>query len=253
MSDEKRMGFLEHLEEIRTRLLISIIAILITTALAYVFSDAILRILEDPASSGGKFVLYAFSPMDGFMIRFRVALYGGIALAAPVWIYQIVRFIEPGLLPHEKRFVIPGVAAMVILFLLGNSFGYLMLRNMIGVLFVMFGSELSYFPSADQYISFVVYFLIATGISFELPIVLLLMIKLGLISPQYLRKQRRYAYFIIFLFAELITPVSDPIVAPLVVMIPMVILFEAALFLAKFVAPKPAASPTIAASSAVRK
>ncbi|MCL4488208.1 MAG: twin-arginine translocase subunit TatC [Chloroflexi bacterium] len=253
MSEEKRMGFLEHLEEIRTRLIISIIAILITTALAYVFSDAILRVLEDPASSGGKFVLYAFSPMDGFMIRFRVALYGGIALAAPVWIYQILRFIEPGLLPNEKRFVIPGVAAMVILFLLGNGFGYLMLRNMMSVLFVMFGSELNYFPSADQYISFVVYFLIATGIAFELPILMLLMIKLGLVSPQFLRKQRRYAYFVIFLFAELITPVSDPIVAPLVVMIPMVLLFEAALFLSKFMVPKPAPSTAMATSTGARK
>lgn len=239
MTQEKRMGFLDHLEEIRTRLIISIIAILVTTAFAYVFSDAIIHLLRAPA---GDFKLNAFSPLDGFMIRFRVALYGGLVLAAPVWIYELLRFIEPGLLPNEKRLIIPGVAAAVVLFVLGNVFGYLMLANMMTVLFAMFGSELNYLPSADSYISFVVYFLVAIGISFELPILLLVLIKLGLVSPQYLRKQRRIAYFIIFVFAELITPVSDPIVAPMVVMVPMVILFELSLFASRFLVPKPAAA-----------
>ena len=239
MSEEKRMGVVEHLDELRSRLIIALIAILVTTALAYIFSDTILYILRAPA---GDIKLQAFSPLDGFMIKFRVALYGGLALAAPVWIYQLMRYLEPALEPSEKRFLIPSVIAMVFLFFLGNTFGYLMLRNMMGVLFSMFGSELNYLPSADQYISFVVYFLIATGISFELPIVLLILMKLGLVSPDFLRKQRKVAWFVIFVFAEMITPVSDPIVAPTVVMIPMVLLFEIALFLARFIFPKPASS-----------
>jgi sec-independent protein translocase protein TatC len=234
-------SFIPHLEELRRRLLISVIAILVTTAFAYFFSDAILYVLRAPA---GDIKLQAFSPMDGFMIRFRVALYGGLALAAPVWIFQLMRFLEPGLLPEEKKFIIPGVAAMVILFLVGNAFGYLMLRNMMGVLFSMFGSELNYLPSADQYISFVVYFLIATGIAFELPIVILILIKIGLVKPESLRRQRKFAYFIIFVFAELITPVSDPIVAPMVVMVPMIFLFELALFASRFIMPRPAVTPT---------
>ena len=114
-----------------------------------------------------------------------------------------------------------------------------MLHNMMGVLFTMFGSELNYLPSADQYISFVVYFLIATGIAFELPIALLILIKLGIVSPDFLRKQRRLAWFILFIFAELITPLPDPIVAPAVVMLPMVVLFELALFVSRFIVPKP--------------
>jgi sec-independent protein translocase protein TatC len=237
MATEKRMGVLEHIEELRSRLIIAIVAILATTALAYFFSDAIIYLLRQPA---GDIKLQAFSPLDGFMIRFRVALYGGLALAAPVWIYQLMRYIEPALLPNEKRLIRPGVAAMVFLFLLGNAFGYLMLRNMMGVLFTMFGAELNYLPSADAYISFVVYFLVATGIAFELPIVLLILMKLGIVKPQFLRRQRKVAYFIIFVFAELITPVADPIVAPTVVMLPMIVLFELALFFARFVVPKPA-------------
>jgi sec-independent protein translocase protein TatC len=240
MAEEKRMGIIEHIEELRSRLIISIIAILVTTTLAYVFSDAILEILTRPA---GGLKLVALSPMDGFMIRFRVALYGGLALAAPVWIYQLVRYLEPGLLPHEKRYIIPGVAGMVALFLLGNVFGYVMLANMLTVMLTMFGSTLTYLPSADQYISFVVYFLLAVGISFELPIVILILMKIGIVSPEFLRKQRRIAYFVLFVFAELVTPVADPIVAPLVVMLPMAILFELALFLSRFVVPKPKAAP----------
>ncbi|HEX7587697.1 MAG TPA: twin-arginine translocase subunit TatC, partial [Anaerolineae bacterium] len=209
MAQEKRMGVIEHIEELRSRLIISLIAILVTTALAYFFSDTILSILTQPA---GGLKLVAFSPMDGFMIRFRIALYGGVALAAPVWIYQLVRYLEPGLLPTEKRFIIPGVAGAVLLFFLGNLFGYYMLSKMLEVMFSMFGNDLQYLPSADQYISFIVYFLLAIGISFELPVVILILMKLGIITPEFLRKQRRVAYFVLFMFAELITPVADPIV-----------------------------------------
>ena len=245
MAQEKRMGVIEHMEELRTRLIISLIAILVTTVLAYFFSDTILNVLTRPA---GGLKLIAFSPMDGFMIRFRIALYGGVAMAAPVWIYQLVRYLEPGLLPNEKRFIVPGVAGAVLLFFLGNAFGYLMLSNMLTVMFSFFGSDLQYMPSADQYISFIVYFLLAIGISFELPVVILILMKLGLITPEFLRKQRRTAYFILFMFAELITPVADPIVAPMVVMVPMLLLFELALFLSRFIVAKPKPASNIAAT-----
>lgn len=239
MADEKLMGVLEHLEELRSRLIIALIAIVVTTTLAYIFSDTILNILRVPA---GNITLKAFSPLDGFMIRFRVALYGGIFLATPVWIYQLMRYIEPALYPHEKRYVIPGVIAMVVLFLMGNVFGYLILLNMFGALTGMFGipgeSPIEYFPGADPYISFVVYFLLATGLGFELPLVIFVLIKLGIVSPEFLRKQRKVAWFVIFVIAELITPVSDPIVAPTLVMIPMIFLYEIALLLARNAAPK---------------
>ncbi len=249
MPQLKEMSLFGHLEELRRRLILSLVAVLVTTTLAYMFSDAILHLLVAPA--GTITHLVAFSPMDGFMIRFRVALYGGLVLAAPVWIFQILRFVTPGLKPNEQRLVIPGVLAAVILFLLGNLFGYLMLTNMMSVLFAMFGSELNYLPSADQYISFVVYFLLATGLAFELPIALLILIRLGLVSPAFLRKQRRIVYFVIFVFAELITPVADPVVAPLVVMVPMGVLFELALFAARFMVPKPAPAGTVNAAHSV--
>jgi sec-independent protein translocase protein TatC len=244
MASEKRMDIVGHLEELRSRLIICLVALAVTTTLAYFFSDTILNILRAPA---GNMTLKAFSPLDGFMIRFRVALYGGIFLAAPVWIFQAMRFIEPALYPHEKRYIFPAVIAMVVLFLTGNVFGYLILLNMFGPLTGMFGvpgeSPIEYFSAADPYIAFVVYFLLATGLGFELPIILFVLIKLGIISPEFLRKQRKIAWFIIFVIAQLITPVSDPIVAPTLVMIPMILLFEGALFLARYAAPKPAPTP----------
>lgn len=241
MSNEKRMGVLEHLGELRSRLIIALIAILVTTSLAYIFSDAILNLLRAPA---GNLTLKAFSPLDGFMIRFRVALYGGIFLAAPVWIFQLMRYIEPALLPGEKRFVFPGTLAIVVLFLAGNVFGYLILLNMFGPLTGMFGtpgeSPIEYFSAADPYISFVIYFMLATGLGFELPVVIYILIKLGIVSPEFLRKQRKIAWFAIFVIAELITPVADPLVAPTLVMVPMILLFEIALFFSRNAAPKPA-------------
>lgn len=244
MAQEKKMGVLEHIEELRTRLIISLAAILITTVLAYAFSDAILFFLKEPS---GQAKLQFLSPLDPFMIKFRVALYGGIALAAPVWIYQLVRYLQPALSPSEKRFIIPGVAAMVALFFIGGGFGYVMLRNMMSVLLAMSGPEMAYLASADEYISFVVYFMVATGIAFEMPIVLLLLMRLGLVKPAMIRRQRKLAYFALFVFAELITPVADPIVAPTVVMLPMILLFELALVLARFVIPKPAGSQPLPA------
>lgn len=239
------MGVLEHLEELRARLIIALVAIGVTTLLAYIFSDTILNILRAPA---GNMTLKAFSPLDGFMIRFRVALYGGIFLAAPIWIFQLMRYIEPALLPNEKRYVIPGVVAMVGLFITGNIFGYLILMNMFEPLTGMFGtpgeSPIEYFSAADPYISFVVYFLLATGLGFELPIVIFVLIKLGIVSPEFLRKQRKVAWFIIFVIAELITPVADPLVAPTLVMIPMILLYEVALLLTRKAAPKRASTPT---------
>lgn len=236
----------DHLLELRRRLITSLVAIVIFTSIGYIFSDTLLYILRAPA---GNIVLQALSPMDGFLIKFRIALYAGLYLSAPVWVYEIMMFIYPGLSRQEARLIIPGVIAIVVLFLLGNVFGYLMLSNMMSVILAMFGSELKYLPSADPFISFVIFFLAATGIAFELPIALLILIRLGLISHQTLRKQRKISYFVIFVFAELITPVSDPIVAPTVVMIPMIVLFELALLVARLITPKPATVPASGSST----
>ncbi|MGD0612936.1 MAG: twin-arginine translocase subunit TatC [Anaerolineales bacterium] len=227
---EKEMTFVDHLEELRRRILISALAILIVTAVALIFSNNILSVLLAPS---GGLRLKAFGLMDGFMIKFRIAFYIGIAAAFPIWGYQLYRFIVPGLLDRERRALLPGLAASSFLFALGVVFGYFLLGEMIRVLITLFPPQVDFLPAADDYISFVVFFLLACGIAFQLPILLTILVELRILSTDVMRKQRRIAYFVLFVFAEVVTPVTDPIVAPGIVMVPLVILYEASIWVGR--------------------
>lgn len=224
------MTFFDHLEELRRRILISLLAILIVTAVALIFSNNVLNVLLAPS---GGLRLKAFGLMDGFMIKFRIALYIGIAAAFPIWGYQLYRFIVPGLMDRERRAVLPGLAASSALFVMGVIFGYFLLAEMIRVLITLFPPQVDLLPAADDYISFVVFFLLACGVAFQLPILLTILVELRILSTDVMRKQRRIAYFVLFVFAEVVTPVTDPIVAPLVVMVPLVLLYEASILVGR--------------------
>ncbi|MFN8482779.1 MAG: twin-arginine translocase subunit TatC [Anaerolineae bacterium] len=222
---DDRMSLTDHLEELRQRLIKSIIIIAVATALCYVFSDQILAFLKAPAGDLiEKFV--AFSPMDGFIIKMKVALYAGLVISCPFWAWQLIQFIAPGLTPSERRFLIPATLATAGLFLLGSFAGYLSLGTTMKVLIGMFGTQIEYLPTAGSYVQLVIFLLLAWGLAFETPVVVVALVYVGLLEPATLRKHRRIAYFVMFVFAEIVTPVADPIVAPLIIMIPMVALFE---------------------------
>jgi sec-independent protein translocase protein TatC len=227
---DKRMSIIGHLEELRYRLLVSATAILVITAAAFFFSDPILKILLLPS---GGLQLKAFSLLDGFMIKWRIALYTGIMGAFPIWAYQLIRFVGPGLLSHEKKVVFPLLSGSLVLFAVGAIFGFYLLWGMIRVLIELFPSQVQFLPAADDYISFVTFFLLACGLAFQLPTLIIILVELRILNVDLLRKQRRVAYFALFVFAEVITPVSDPIVAPLTVMLPLVILYEISILLAR--------------------
>jgi sec-independent protein translocase protein TatC len=226
---EKAMPFFDHLEELRRRILISLLAIVVITAVALIFSDSILKVLLLPS---GGLRLKAFGLMDGFMIKFRIALYIGIAAAFPIWGFELYRFIVPALLKQERKALLPGLLASTLLFVLGVLFGYYLLSEMIHVMIALFPPEVDFLPAAEDYISFVTFFLVACGAAFQLPVVITILVQLRILSANILRKQRRIAYFILFAFAEIVTPVSDPIVAPLVVLIPLLILYEGSIWVA---------------------
>ena len=223
-------GLLDHLEELRRRIIISALAIVVAAAGCFFLSDWILTILLLPS---GGLRLRAFGLMDGFMIKLRLALYAGIVVAFPVWAHQILRFVGPGLLPEEKRRVTPFLVMAVVLFSAGTVFGYYLLGMMIKVLVQLFPPRIEYLPSAEDYLSFVAFFLLACGIAFELPCMLLLLVRLRVLNSRLLRRHRRVAWFLLFAFAEIITPVTDPIVAPLTVMAPLVLLYEASVLIAR--------------------
>lgn len=220
----------EHLEELRWRIIVGGAAILVCAALAFALSGQILHLLLLPANG---MQLKAFNLMDGVMLRWRIALYSGIILAFPVWGFELYRFTSPGLHEHERRLLMPALVGAFILFLLGAGFGYSMLWEMIGALIGMFPHQVDYLPSANDYLSFVLFFLLVCGLAFQLPLGLLLLVQLRLLSSTSLRRRRRIAYFALFAVAEIITPVSDPIIAPLTVAAPLVILYEVAILAAR--------------------
>ena len=229
-SHDVPMPLTAHLEELRSRLIVSIVAILVTAILGFILADQIIAVLKMPA---GGITLHVFSPLDGFFVKWRIALFAGLALASPIWLHQLIAFVTPGLTDDERRVVLPLIGAGFVLFALGVTFGYYLLFGMINVLIAMFGPQLDYFPSADAYISFVIFFLLSTGIAFELPVLLYGLVRLHVLSTERLRRQRRYFYFAMFVFAEIITPVSDPIVAPLTITVPLVVLYELTLIIAR--------------------
>jgi sec-independent protein translocase protein TatC len=230
VSQDKSLNVIDHLEELRRRIFVSLIAILMATASAFVFSDALLKVILLPS---GGLQLNAFSLMDGFFIKWRLALYTGIVIAFPIWAYEIYAFVSPGLLDQEKRTLLPALAGAASLFLIGAVFGFYLLGGMIRVLVGMLPAPVQFLPSADDYINFVAFFLLACGLAFQLPTLLIALVQLRILSSGTLRQQRRLAYFALFAFAEIITPIADPIVAPLTVMVPLAILYEASIFFAR--------------------
>ncbi len=223
------MHLLDHLEELRRRILIAAVAIIAIAAISLIFSNTLLNILLIPA---GGLKLNAFGLMDGFMIKFRIAMYIGIAAAFPVWGFELYQFVVPGLKDRERKALFPGLLMSSCLFLLGVVFGYYLLGEMIKVMIGLFPPQVVFLPAADSYISFVTFFLLACGVAFQLPVVLTILVQLRVLSSTILRKQRKLAYFVLFVFAEVVTPVSDPIVAPMAVMIPMVLLYEGSIWIA---------------------
>lgn len=219
-----------HVLELRSRLVISFIAILIAVVITFVFADNLIALLKQPS---GNITLNVFNILDSFFIKWRVALFGGLALSSPVWLFQLVSFISPGLTARERQVILPLIIVACLLFALGVAFGYYLLYGMIQVLTALFGPQLNYLPSASDYISFVTFFLLATGISFEMPVVLYALVQLGILSTDTMRRQRKYFYFGMFVFAEIVTPVADPIVAPMTIMLPLVVLYEITVFFAR--------------------
>ena len=221
---------MDHLEELRRRLIVSAVAVVAASAGCFFISDWLLRILLLP--SGGLH-LRAFGLMDGFMIRLRLSVYAGIVVAFPVWAWQAARFVSPGLLPGERRRMGPFLAAALFLFAAGTVFGFYLLGMMVQVLTRLFPPQIEYLPSAVDYLSFVAFFLLACGIAFQLPCMLVLLVSMRVLRSETLRRQRRVAWFILFAFAEIITPVSDPFVAPLTVMAPLLVLYEVSVLVAR--------------------
>jgi sec-independent protein translocase protein TatC len=229
---DKELSLVQHLGEFRNRLMVASIAVIITTAISFVFTTEIIKILILPAGEGLK--LASFSPTENFTTYMRVALFSGIALAMPVLLYEIYAYIDPALHPHERRFALTLGPFILLLFLGGMAFCYFLmlpnaLRFLLGFASDVFDNQLR----ASEYIGFVTTFILGMGLIFEMPVLIYALIRVGAVSRAWLSKQRRYVFLLSFVVAAIATPTPDPFNQSLVA-IPIYLLFEVGLFLGRF-------------------
>jgi sec-independent protein translocase protein TatC len=228
---DKELSLVQHLSEFRDRLMVASIAVLITTAVSFIFTTQIIKLLLLPS---GVDRLLALSPTESFTTYFRVALFAGIALAMPVILYEIYAYIDPALYPNERRFVrIIGLPVLG-LFVGGMAFCYFVLLPRAIPFLINFGGEVidNQLRAAD-YLSFVTTFILGMGIVFEVPVIIWALVRVGVVQRAWLAKQRRYVFLISFVAAAILTPTPDPFNQTLVA-IPMYLLYELGLFLARF-------------------
>lgn len=228
---DKELSLVQHLKEFRDRLMVACIAIAITTAISFLFTTDIIKLLLLPS---GVTKLIALSPTENFTTYFRVALFSGFAFAMPVILYEIFAYIDPALHPNERRFALTLGPFVLFLFVVGMLFCYLILLPSALKFLLNFGSEvIDNQLRASEYLSFVTLFIVGMGVIFEMPVLIYALIRLGVVQRSWLTSRRRYVFLLSFIIAAVLTPTPDPFNQSLVA-IPIYLLFELGLLLSRF-------------------
>ncbi len=231
-----RMTVVEHLAELRRRLVISIVAIVVAGTICFIVAPEIIAFLVtyyEEATKGQRDALIFTGPLDAFATRLKIATYGGIVLAMPVGLGQLWRFITPGLSPTEKRYAVPFVTASIVLFACGAVVAFLTLQPALDFLLNIGGSQLEPLLTADKYVSLVALMIVAFGISFEFPVILVFLLLARVITTAQLRSWRRCAAIAIVAFAAVITPSQDPY-SLFAMAVPMYLFYEACIIIGRF-------------------
>lgn len=214
-----RMTLIEHLTELRRRIIICAIAVVVGAIVGFVLYNHTLHLLSHPykvVTKGRKGCppdgcsLVATDPLAPFIVRLKVSTYSGLVLALPVVLWQLWRFITPGLNPKEKKYAIPFVLSSIVLFLMGAAVAWLTFPKALDFLIKIGGGDISTFFTADKYLTFVSLMIVAFGVSFEFPVVLVFLMLARVLKTSTLRKYRRHAVVGITFFAAVITPSQDP-------------------------------------------
>jgi sec-independent protein translocase protein TatC len=233
--DQGRMTLVEHLRELRSRVLKSLLAVGIGAVVCWILYPQILDFLVQPYCDlrGGDCSLYVTDPLEGFKTRLQISGYGGIALAMPVILWQLWRFITPGLYKHERRYAIPFVLSSVVLFAMGAALAFWTLPKALGFLIDIGGQDLQEIYSPSRYLTLITYMMLAFGIGFEFPILLVFLQMVGVLTPERLSSWRRWAIVIIFVIVAVLTPSGDPY-SLIVLAIPMIIFYEISIVIGRF-------------------
>jgi len=231
MSD-KKMSVTEHLQELRRRLFIVFIGFIVTFIIGFLLSKPIILYLQKAEVSNGV-ELNAFRVTDLFSVYMQMAFVVGIVLLAPLILYQLWAFISPGLYKNERKVTLSFIPLTVVLFLLGVAFSYFILFPYVLHFMAKLNHSLGINSviGINEYFRFLIQLTLPFGFVFEMPILIMFLTRLGLLSPHFLAKVRKYAYFILFVVAGLITP--PDVISQCIVMVPLAVLYELSLFISK--------------------
>lgn len=238
MSDQDRMPFTQHLEELRKRLIISVVAVGIGFIACYGFKEQIFEVLMKPwiaaLPKGQEAKLIYTAPHEAFFTYMKVSFVAGIGVAMPVIFYQMWKFIAPGLYDNEKKYLIPIVFFSTFFFVGGALFGYFFVFPVGFQFFTSFASEfITPMISTKEFFSFSVRMLFAFGFVFELPIFAFFLAKLGIINTKLLKSKRKYAIVLIFIVAAVITPSPD-VFSQCLMAGPLLVLYEVSVWVTYF-------------------
>jgi sec-independent protein translocase protein TatC len=232
--DEKKLPLTAHLQELRKRLIVSFIAIGAGFILCYALAESIFNILAAPLlkvmPAGGSLIF--ISVAEAFFTYMKVAFIAGMILVSPFILYQIWAFVAPGLYQKEKRYVVPFVLGGSLFFAMGVLFGYYVAIP-IGFKFLLgYATDfIKPMPSMKEYLSFSIKFLLAFGLVFEFPVVLVLLARIGVVDAKMLAHHRKYAILLIFIFAAVMTP--PDLISQVLMALPLMALYELSILLSK--------------------
>ncbi|OQX88248.1 twin arginine-targeting protein translocase TatC [candidate division KSB1 bacterium 4484_87] len=230
--DEKVMPFLEHLEELRQRLLKSILSIILFSIGSYFVSHEIMQLLLRPYPSNKKLIFLA--PTEGFIVHIKIALFAGILLSLPVIFYQLWQFVSPGLYKKEKKFIPVFVFVSVFFFAVGGLFCYfIIIPYGLNFLLSFGGDQLEPAIRIQDYLKFVTLLILVFGAIFELPLLAYFLTRLGILTPDFLRDKRRYGIVLIFFTAAVLTP--PDVFTQVCLALPLILLYEISIWVSKLV------------------
>jgi sec-independent protein translocase protein TatC len=229
------MTLVQHLTELRNRIIISLIAVALGAVIGFLLYNPVIEILQDPyckIQSPCQFVVT--DPLESFSIRLKVSTYIGLLLASPVVLWQLWRFITPGLYDREKKYAVPFVASGVVLFTLGAALALLTFPQALKFLDGIGGDSITPLYTPGKYLSLIIFMMLSFGLGFEFPIVLVFLQIAGILGWRRLSSWRRYAIVVIFVIDAVITPSADPI-SLLALAVPMCLFYEASILIGRFV------------------
>lgn len=233
---ERRITMRGHLAELRTRLTWSAAVVLICTALAFAFHEDVLTLLMKPAEgfAGIPAQKPIYTELTEFIgVAIKVSLLAGLILSLPFILFQLAMFVSPGLTSSERRLVLALIPVCLLVFILGAAFGYRILFPPAVHFLLSFGSEVATpYIRIGNYANLMITLLFWMGIVFETPVVMFFLSKIGLVTPSFLGRNRRYAVVVAFILGAIITPTFDPI-NQTIVALPIIVLYEVGVWLAK--------------------